>query len=311
VEVIRQMPNVMGVAPAISGQGFISRGAQRTGVQVFGAEPEQIDQVMPVSRYVFSGHFIGLQADEIVLDYQMAQDLGIAVGERIRLTSAEERSDSFRVAGMYDSGQRTGFGSRAYITLRAAQSLYGTGTAVQTILVSVDDLFQADRVADRIMAVLPHEADSWSRQNPDAVAGLSAQAGVAYLVSGFSLAASAFAIASVLIVSVIQRQRQIGILKSMGAKSRQIMMVFTLEGLGIALVGASLGALLGSGVVLALTTIRQSASRVGMPPEPLFPAQLSWEVIAAAMAAAIISTVLAAILPARRAARLDPVEVMR
>jgi lipoprotein-releasing system permease protein len=235
----------------------------------------------------------------------------VTVGDRVRLTSTENVSDSFLIAGLYDTGQEQQLGSRAYLTLRAGQSLYATGTAVRAIFIRADRLFDADRVADRIMALLPLKAESWSRQNPEIVAGLGAQRAVAYLISGFSLVASAFAIASVLIVSVLQKNKQIGILKAMGAKRRQILVVFLLEGLGIALVGATLGALLGSGVVWALNLIRQPVTRIGGEPEPLFPSQVTWEIIAAAMLAAILTTVLAAALPARRAARLDPIEVIR
>jgi lipoprotein-releasing system permease protein len=311
VEVIRGIPHVIAVAPAVTGQGFVSRGSKRLGVQVFGANPEQLDAVTSVTKYVFSGHYLGLEADEIVLSYKIAQELGVAVGDRVRLASTESLTDSFLVAGFYDTGQEQSFGSRAYITLRAAQSLYGTGTAVQSILVAADQLFAADQVADRIAALLPYKAESWSRLAPQVVSGLNAQAAVAFLISGLSLAASAFAIASILIVSVVQKSKQIGILKSMGAKGRQILLVFTLEGLGIALVGSTIGAAVGSLVVWALSLVKQPVTRVGGPPQPLLPSALTWQLLAAAMLAATISTVLAAILPARRAARLDPVQVMR
>ena len=146
---------------------------------------------------------------------------------------------------------------------------------------------------------------------PTLVSGLQAQRAVAGLISVFSLIASAFAIASVLIVSVLQRSKEIGILKSMGAKSRQILLVYTLEGLGISLVGGSLGAVIGCLIVWAFEQIKQPVTRMGGLPEPLLPAQISWQLIAIAMLAAVVSTVIAAILPARRAAQLDPVRVIR
>jgi lipoprotein-releasing system permease protein len=309
--VIRSIPNVVAVAPAVTGSGFIVRGGRQLGVQVSGADPEALDAVNSVTRYLFAGHYLGLGSEEIVLSYQLADDLGVNLGDRVRLTSSEGVTDSFLIAGLYDTGQEANFGARAYITLRAAQSLFGMGTAVRTFLVRTDEIFVADRVARRIAALLPLKVESWMQQAPDAVAGLSAQRAVALLISAFSLIASAFAIASVLIVSVLQRSKQIGILKSMGARSRQILLVFTLEGLGIAVVGATLGAVVGSGVVLALSLVKLPVTRVGGQPESLFPVQLGWQYIGAAMLAAIVSTVLAAILPARRAARLDPVQVLR
>lgn len=309
--VIRGVPGVTDVAPAVTGQGFVSRGGRRLGVTVFGAEPEALNAVNNVTKYVFSGRYLGLGADEIVVTYKLAEDLGIGVGARVRLTSTEGISEAFTIAGLYDTGQDQAFGSRVYITLRSAQSLFATGAAVGSIFVRTTEIFGADRPARRIAALLPYKVESWMDQTPQFLAGLAAQNASAALISGFSLVASAFAIASVLIVSVLQKSKQIGILKSMGAKGRQILWVFTLEGLGIALIGATLGAIVGSGIVWGLTLIKQPVSRMGAAPESLFPASLAWPVVAGAMAAAIVTTVLAAILPARRAARLDPVQVIR
>jgi lipoprotein-releasing system permease protein len=310
-KVIRSIAHVVAVAPAVTGQGFISRGAKRLGVQVFGANPDQLDAVTAVTKYVYAGHYQGLGADEIVLNYKLAQDLGVVVGDRVRVTSTEGLSASFLIAGLYDTGQDQSIGWRAYVTLRSAQSLYGTRTAVQSILIRADDLFAADGVADRIAALLPDKVESWTLHAPQMVAGLAAQRAVAYLISGLSLAAAAFAIASVLIVSVLQKKKQIGILKSLGAKRRQILVVFLLEGLGIALVGATMGALLGCALAWVAGLFRQPVARMGAAPEAILPMQLTWQLIAAAMLAAIVTTVIAAILPARRAAQLDPVQVMR
>jgi len=309
--VIARIPGVAAIAPAVMGQGFVSRGEQRIGAQVFGAVPEQLDAVNPVTKYLVAGHYEGLTSEEIVISYKLAQDLAVATGDRVRLTSSEGLSESFLIAGIYDTGQERSVGSRAFLTLRAAQSLYATGTAVETILVRGTDLFTADRIAARVEALLPLDAEAWTEQSPQVVASLGAQSASGYLVSGFSLIASSFAIASILIVSVLQKSREIGILKSMGAKRRQILAVFLLEGLGIGIVGSLLGALVGSGIVWFLTLFKQPVTRAGAPAEQLFPAQFSPGVIVAAVVAAILATVIAALLPARRAARLNPVEVMR
>lgn len=306
---IQGLPEVRVVAPAVTGQGFLSRGGQQVGAQVYGADPERLNVVTPLTKYLVDGHYLGLGTEEIFLSYKTAQDLKAKVGDRVRLTSSEGVASSFLVAGTYDTGQE---GMTAcYITLRSAQSLFAMQTAVRTILVKADDMYHADRVADRIMALMPYEAKSWSRQYPQFVSLLDVYNAVAYLVSGFSLAASSFAIASVLIVSVLQKSKQIGILKSVGAKSRQIMMVFLLEGLGIALIGSSIGAALGSLVVWILGLFKQPPRRPGAVPEDLFPSVLTWQLLVIAMLAAIIATMVAAVLPARRAARLNPVEVLR
>lgn len=306
--VIRDIPEVKAAAPAIVGQGLIGRGGKQVGTQIYGADPQRLDAVTPVTRHLLEGRYRDLEADEVVVSYKVAEDLRLSMGDRVHITAGEAFSDTFRVTGIYDLGQQQ---SLAYVTLRAAQSLFGTGTAVRSILVRADDLYHADRVADRIQARLPYRAESWSRLYPDFVSSLGAYQATAVLVSAFSLVASAFAIASVLIVSVLQKSRQIGILKSMGARRRQILAVFVLEGLGIAIIGAVIGAVLGCGVVWALSFFKLAPAHPGARLEAMFPARLSGGLLAAAMFSAIVSTVLAALLPARRAAILDPVQVMR
>lgn len=308
VEVVRRLPNVRVVAPAVSGQGFLSKGGNPVGVSVVGADPKLQDEVATVTRKLIEGQYLNLASDEVVIDDRTAEDLNVTVDSRVRLTSSTGASDSFTVAGIYSRGEGRG---SAYVTLRTGQSLFGINTAATSIYIKVSDVFDADRVADRILARFPYKADSWSRQSPEFLAALKAQSATAYLISGFSLIASSFAIAAVLIVSVLRKSKQIGILKSMGARRRQILTVFLLEGLSVAVIGSIFGATVGTTLVYLLSLIEQPVTRVGQTPEPLFPAFISPAFILVSMLAAIVATVLAALLPARRAARLNAVDVMR
>jgi lipoprotein-releasing system permease protein len=308
VEVVRGIPNVSVAIPAIQGQGFASKGGNPVGVTITGADPAQQDEVSPVTKNLIAGKYIGLSSDEVVIDYELAKDLNISLGDRIRISSSTGASDSLTVAGIYSQGRGRG---SAYVTLRTGQSLFGVGNSVNVVLVKVFDIFKADEVADRIESLLPYEARSWSREYPSFVSSLKVQEASAYLISAFSLIASSFAIASVLIVSVLQKSKQIGILKSIGAKRRQILTVFCLEGLGIAILGSAFGALLGTLIVYLISLPMQPVTRAGRAPEQLFPVAVLPEYILGAMIAAILSTVIAAFFPARRAARMNPVDVMR
>jgi len=308
VEMIRRLPNVRAVAPVVTGQAFISKGANPVGVAVVGADPELQDRITPVTKDLIAGKYVGLGSDEIVIDGELAKDLDVSTGERVRVTSGTGASDSFTIAGIYSRGQGRG---SAYVTLRTGQSLFGLGSTVNAVYVKLIDIYDANSVADRIMALVPYEAKSWTREFPQFLSSLQVQTASAYLISGFSLVASGFAIAAVLIVSVLQKSKQIGILKSMGARRRQILTVFIFEGLGVAIIGSALGAILGTVIVLLLSLFRQPVTRVGQAPEQLFPVRVLPFYIGLAIAAAILSTVIAAVLPARRAAKMNPVDVMR
>ncbi|HKS09034.1 MAG TPA: ABC transporter permease [Pyrinomonadaceae bacterium] len=307
-DTIRRLPNVREVAPVVTGQAFVSKGANPVGVAVVGADPELQDRITPVTKDLIAGKFIGLGSDEIVIDGELAKDLDVSNGERVRVTSGTGASESFTIAGIYSRGQGRG---SAYVTLRTGQSLFGLGTKVNAVYVKLIDIYDADAAADRIMALVPYEAKSWTREFPQFLSSLQVQTASAYLISGFSLVASGFAIAAVLIVSVLQKSKQIGILKSMGARRRQILTVFIFEGLGVAVIGSAVGAMLGSVIVILLSLFKQPVTRVGQAPEQLFPVRIIPFYIAIAILAAILSTVLAAVLPARRAARMNPVDVMR
>lgn len=151
---------------------------------------------------MIAGKYVGLASDEGVIDYQLAKDLGVSVGDRIRVNSSMGNSESMTVAGIYSRGQGRG---GAYVTLRTGQSLFSMGNSVNVILVKVNQLFDSDAIADQIEKLVPYEARSWSREYPSFVSSLTVQSASAYLISAFSLIASSFAIASVLIVSVLAK----------------------------------------------------------------------------------------------------------
>ncbi len=308
VEVIRGIAGITAVVPVVMGQGILSHGGKQVGTQITGADPESMNTVISIGKFLIAGKYHGMRSDEIVLNYKSARDLGVATGDRVRF-AAERHSASFLIAGIYDPGRNA---VRAeYITLRPAQSLFETGSAVTLILIKGESLYRSDALADRIATLLPVQAKSWSREFPDVLGSMNAYDASAYLISGFSLVASGFAIASILIVSVVQKGRQIGILKGIGATSRQIMTTFLLEGLFISLIGSVSGAVIASALILVLGGLRQPASRPGGIGELLFPSDLTWQLVASAIASAIATTVLAAALPARQAAHLDPAEVLR
>lgn len=308
IEVVKRIPNVTVAAPAVTGQGFLSKGANPLGVTVVGADPYLQDQVTPVSNNLIDGRYQGLASDEVVIEKQTAKDMNVSLGDRVRLSSDTGAAVSLKIVGIYSFGQQ---GKSAYTTLRTAQSLFGLGTAVNTINIKVKDIFAADAAADGIIPLIPYKTESWSRQNPTFLTTLWSMAAIAYFLSGVSLLASSFAIASILIVSVLQKQKQIGILKSMGAKSLQIQIIFILEGLGVAIFGSLIGASFGSSLIYGLSLITQPGTRFGSKPEQLIPVAILPNYILIAILAAILSTLIAAYIPARRAANLNPVDVMR
>ncbi len=308
-EQLMKFPGVTVAVSAVRGQAFVIRGQKRYGVGVSGSVPYRYERIVSLQENMISGRWLDLTSEEVVLGFRLADDLGVKVGDRIRLQSSEGVSQTFLIAGMFDTGLNSLDQGQVFVTLRAAQDLFATGRDVSSVNLKLAKPFLANDTADRIAGALGYKSESWMREQAQIVNAFNAQNSSRLMISGFSLLASAFGIASVLIVSVLQKSKQIGILKSIGARDRQLMLVFTLEGLFIAILGASLGAVGGSLLLKALMGIKQVARF--SKANTLFPVTFDPSVFLGAMGAAVLATLIASILPAWRAARMNPVDVIR
>jgi lipoprotein-releasing system permease protein len=258
---------------------------------------------------MIAGNWLDLKADDIVIGYKLADEAGVNIGDRVRIQSSEGVTTVLKIAGLFSTGLEVNDLSAAYTTLRTAQSLFAMRQSISSFLIQVNDAFESNTVADSLAAALPYKTESWMRKQAEIMDALRVQNSTTTVISVFSLMASMLGISSVLIVSVIQKSKQIGILKSMGARDRQIMLIFTLEGLGIAIVGVLAGAGISYALLVSLMQLKREV-RIGKIDE-LFPVILDARIFSVAMMAAVVATVIAALLPARHAARFNPVEVIR
>jgi lipoprotein-releasing system permease protein len=306
---LAQFPGVKTVASAVRGSAFLARGSKRFALTVSGGEPVRQDRINPIQKDLIAGRWLDIGPDELVIGARLAEEAGIKLGDRVRLQSAQGVTQAFVVAGIFYSGNNAADLGQGFVTLRAAQSLFRTGQNVSSVLVKLNDPFQADIIAEQMEKTLPFKVDSWMKDSAFILNAIRSQNQSRNMICAFVLLASAFAIASVLIVSVIQKQKQIGILKSMGARDRQILTVFTLEGMGVAMAGALVGCVWGFLLLKSLENIPQAA-RFGKV-DKLFNIIYDPVIFGGAALAAIVATLIAAILPARRASRLSPVEVIR
>jgi lipoprotein-releasing system permease protein len=215
------------------------------------------------------------------------------------------------VAALFDLGVESVNESWVYIGLSAAQGLFKLSKDVTNINVRSVDLFQAGRIAEQIRAFSSAKVTSWMESNKTFLDGLRAQNSAALIIQAMTLMASAFGVASVMIVFVVQKSKDIGILKSMGATAKQIQRVFVLEGLGVGLGGAVLGSAVGTGLCFLVQTWVIVGETFGGKPATLVPMQWDPKYVVAASLVAILMGLLSSVIPATRAARLDPVEAIR
>jgi lipoprotein-releasing system permease protein len=302
---IGTMPGVVAATPTAAGAAFASRGPATKSVTLRGIDPESFARVIDVVTKMKSGRF-ALEGAEAIIGTVLASDLGVGVGDKVRVATPEGRGDVFTVAGVFDLGNKEVNARWVFVPLRSAQTMLDIPGGATTIEVKVDEIFEAERMAREIARRYGLAADSWMELNQQLLVGLRSQSASSWMIQVLVVLAVALGIASVLGVSVIQKSREIGILKATGTSTGTIQRIFLLEGALVGGAGSVLGALLGSAMAVAFARLARAPTG-----DPLFPVDLTPGLYLGAAAVAILTGTLAAWFPATRAARLEPAEVIR
>jgi lipoprotein-releasing system permease protein len=305
LDAIERVPGVLALTPTVTGAAFARQGTATRAVLLRGIDPEGFQRIIDVRSKVVSGRF-GLAGADAVIGTELAKALGLVVGNKLRLSAPDDRSDVFTVRGIFDIGNKDANERWVFVPLRSAQTLLDLVGGVSTIEVKVADLFAAESIAAELAADTGLEADSWMKVNTQLLVGLRSQNSSSYMIQVFVIIAVALGIASVLVVSVVQKSREIGILKAMGTPTRRIIRVFLIEGALVGLAGSVLGVALGAGLSIFFASLATNPDG-----SPMFPVNLTLALVVRASIVATVTGIVAAAAPAHRAARLDPVEVIR
>lgn len=300
-----RVPGVEAVSPIATGPGLAVRGSANRAVVILSGQPERFDQVIPISANVTEGRF-SLGGGEVMIGVELAEDLGLGVGDVLRVQPASGAGQRFRVSGLFDLGNRDVNRRWVVLPLRSGQTLLGLTGGVSDIHVRLDDVFEADEVADRIADDTGLVADSWMRTNEQLMVGLRGQSDSGNLITLFVIIAVAMGISSVLVVSVVQKSGEIGILRAGGASRGLVMRVFLWQGAALGLLGSLGGCALGYGLGRLFESL-------GANPDgtPQFPIDQSPSLFVATVIGSVAVGLVAAVWPARRAATLDPVVAIR
>jgi len=303
-----QRAGIAAVSPIVSGPAFAVRGDANKSVAVQGVLPDRYTQVIRMDDKLVAGEF-RVQPGEAVVGKDLASDLGIGVGDRFRLVTGSgstQVDDAYVVTGLVDLGIRDMNRRAVYVGFRTAQALFDLPGGASQIDLAVDDLFGAEDTAQSLARETGLTADSWMKTNEQLLAALNAQTITTRTIRVFVSIVVVLGIASVLVVWVVQKRREIGILRAMGASRGRIQRIFLLQGALVALIGAILGSALATLMIRIFGRIARN-----MDGSPLFELALDPWLYASSVLGAILFGVLAAAAPARRAARLDPAQAIR
>lgn len=298
-------PGVLAVSPVVSGPALAVRGNSYRSVALMGVVPDAYGRVVRMDGNMVRGRF-DVSGTTALIGVELAQDLGVTVGDKIRLSTTGSRSEQVDVTGLFDMGNRDLNRRWVFVTLKVGQSLLDLPGGVSNIDLSVKDLFGANAVADVLRAQTGLTVDSWMQTNSGLLNALSNQTVSNNLIRSFVILIVALGISSVLVVSVVQKQREIGILRAMGTPRRSIMTVFLLQGGLVGLVGSVLGSALAFTLLVVFSHVFKAPDGSQM-----FTAQLDPLLVLLASVVACGVGLAAAVIPARRAARMDPVQAIR
>ncbi|KRG44286.1 hypothetical protein ARC78_05720 [Stenotrophomonas pictorum JCM 9942] len=300
LEVIERLPGVSAVSPVVSGPAFGRRGDATASVALVGIDLPRYVRVIPLQENLVEGR-LEVGSGNGLVGRQLAEDLGLRTGGKLRLDAGDGREAVINVAGIFELGVRELDARYVYLDLKQAQSLLALPGGISVIDVTVQDVFAADQTSARLRGLTGLKAESWMESNAQLMNALTSQSMSTRMISFFVAISVALGIASVLAVSVAQRTREIGILRAMGTRRRQMLQVFLIQGAVLGLVGSAVGALAGWGLVGAFNSFGPKLFTIVLPPA----------LVLAAMALATLSGMGAALVPAWRASRLDPVEAIR
>jgi lipoprotein-releasing system permease protein len=302
---LARLAEVRAVSPMASGSVLAVRGEATRAVTVAGVEADLYFRIVPLPEKIVAGA-PRLGAEDIIVGQDLASDLGVTVGDKLRLALASGGGATLTVSGIVDLGNKSANQRNTFVALHTAQALLRLIGGVSSIDLTVNDIYAAEDVAQAIAASHGVQADSWIRTNSQLYIAINAQRIANITIRLFVGLAVAFGIAAVLVVSVVQKSKEIGILRAMGASQGQILRVFLLEGAALGLAGSLAGSLIGAAAIVLWGVLVKNPDGT-----PLFPLDLDPWLFASAAVLATLTGLAAAVMPAMRGARLDPVVAIR
>lgn len=302
---VRLIPGVVAAAPTVNGAAFALRGNANRSVGVRGVDAGSYERIIDMEAKIVAGRF-DVEGTKAVIGTELAKELGVQQGDKLRLSTPDGKQEVFLISGIFDVGNRDLNNRWVFVSLRAGQTLFDLSGGISTIEVKVNDIFNAEEVSQTIASRTGLISESWMKLNSQLLVALRSQSSSSVMIQFFVIVAVALGIASVLIVSVVQKSAEIGILKAMGTPTRRVVGVFLLQGAILGLVGSLLGVALGSGLAIFFQQLASNPDG-----SPTFPVSLTMALYLRSAGIATITGILAAVSPARQAAKLDPAEVIR
>lgn len=343
LERVQKEPQVKAASPFVYGQAMLSAEGRVTGAVIRGVNPDSEEKVTDIRNYMTSGTLARLfekdtaipgvgrnEVPPIVIGEELASNLGVGIGRPITIISpigevtpmgVLPRSKTFRVAGLFRSGFYQYDTGLVFISMKQAQRFFGLGDSVTGVHMRVADIFLAEHVAQDIRKALPYPylVRSWQQMNRNLFSALKTEKTTMTILLLLVIIVAAFNIVGSLVMVVMEKSREIAILKSMGATRGTILRIFFVQGAAMGFSGAVMGVLLGFYVGRNLGHVEDFLEKyfgLDILPASVYhinrlPVHMTLTDVTLTAFLAFFISLLATVYPAWRASRVDPVEVLR
>jgi len=300
---------IQSASPVLDQPAFLEAETSQS-VVVRGFEFDRADGIYQFSEYITDGDLPN-QVGEFLVGSILQEKNGLSVGDTISLLTTDRRTVTGTISGFFDLKVAAVNSSWCVTTLETAQTFFETGDKISSIEMQVTraDVFDADLIADAVVAKVNDNSLAvlnWKAQNEQLLSGLQGQSISSLMIQVFVMLSVLLGIASVLAITVMQKSRQIGILKAMGIKNRTASLIFLTEGFILGLFGAATGVAFGVGLSVAFTKFALNSDGT-----PVVPLSFDPNFIALSACVAVLACVLASMIPARKSSKLDPIDIIR
>lgn len=299
-------PGIRHITPVADAAGFVKQGDTTYPVVVRGFDLDKAEGIYAFSDAILEGSLP--QANQIMLGKQLMDKAGYSIGDTVSVLTPFGDTRDVTISAVFDLNVASLNESWAVTGKTLVQELFQYGDEVTAIEMQVADVFTADTIATSVEGILPADltATNWKEQNAALLSGLNGQSISSLMIQVFVMVSVVLGIASVLAISVLQKSKQLGILKAMGIKNRSASLIFLFQGFLLGTFGAILGVALGLGLTTAFTTFATNPDGT-----PIVALHLDIMFIVISGVIAVAAATLASFIPARRSSRLDPIEVIK
>lgn len=308
VRVVREVDQIKTVAVSATANAFVEDGNLNLPIIVRGFNFDNVDSIYNIRDSLYEGEPYQ-SAREVLVGKDLREDLEVDIGDKLVAKTPEGEEVVFIIAGFYDLGVASINESWILANLETTQRIFNFGNRITSIEATVKDVFAADTIAHEVEKLLDNDdikINNWKDQNKELLSGLEGQRMSSMVIQLVIIASVVIAISSVLAITVLQKSREIGILKAMGIKDSAASLIFIYEGLLVGLIGTTLGVILGLCLLYGFNASTTSPDGVA-----IVDLYIEYDFILTSWFIGLAASTFAGIFPARKSLKLSPVEIIR